>query len=425
MIRLDAVAAHEVVSSLRRLAHRRGKTIIATVHQPAIETFQLFDNAIVLAKGGRLAYFGPVSYLAEYCGAILRSPVPQYVNPADHILRLVSPRGDPQEVKKASDKIVVTYARKAGEVGLDWPPTKPTPGMDGLEDLVEGRTRPSISTRFFYLLQRSLRTQVRSKVLTRARIAQTILVGLIIGLVYLQLDRGASGGQNRLGLLFLTPFNIFMLALISIINSLPAERATAANEIADGRYSTISYFAAKSLADIPFQVLYALIFSPIVYWMTGLDADATKFVLFTFVLILMSIAGASTGFFIAAAAGTTELALAVAPATIVPFLIFAGVLVNAEEIPIPLRFLRYPNPGRWAFTGLAIQELEGMTFSCPDLPNGVCPIPTGDALLDIQSIDSDGGIGVSILVIVAFILVMRVLGGLAMVRAVRNLRKGS
>src|SRR5690606_20703504 len=48
-----------LVDLLARLAQDDGKTIIATIHQPAREEYEKFNLAVVLGHGGVPLYFGP------------------------------------------------------------------------------------------------------------------------------------------------------------------------------------------------------------------------------------------------------------------------------------------------------------------------------------------------------------------------------
>ncbi len=52
-----------MVSTLRNLA-RDGRTVIASIHQPSSEVFELFDN-LTLLSGGRLVYFGEAKAARE------------------------------------------------------------------------------------------------------------------------------------------------------------------------------------------------------------------------------------------------------------------------------------------------------------------------------------------------------------------------
>lgn len=58
-----SAAAFFVVTTLRNLA-RDGRTIIASIHQPSSEVFELFDT-LTLLTGGKLVYFGEASLANE------------------------------------------------------------------------------------------------------------------------------------------------------------------------------------------------------------------------------------------------------------------------------------------------------------------------------------------------------------------------
>lgn len=53
---LDSAAAFFVVTTLKQLA-RDGRTVIASIHQPSSETFEIFDNLCLLSNGHQI-YFG-------------------------------------------------------------------------------------------------------------------------------------------------------------------------------------------------------------------------------------------------------------------------------------------------------------------------------------------------------------------------------
>jgi hypothetical protein len=46
------------LQGLKRVAHT-GVTVTAVIHQPSYETFCLFDDLVLLAKGGLTAFVGP------------------------------------------------------------------------------------------------------------------------------------------------------------------------------------------------------------------------------------------------------------------------------------------------------------------------------------------------------------------------------
>jgi ABC-type multidrug transport system ATPase subunit len=67
---LCSAAAFFVVTTLRNLA-RDGRTVIASIHQPSSEVFELFDN-LTLLSSGKLIYFGQAN-----CAIEVSHPIPK------------------------------------------------------------------------------------------------------------------------------------------------------------------------------------------------------------------------------------------------------------------------------------------------------------------------------------------------------------
>ena len=63
---LDSAASYYVMSRIAKLGQRDGigRTIIASIHQPSSEVFQLFHN-LCLLSAGQTVYFGPATAANE------------------------------------------------------------------------------------------------------------------------------------------------------------------------------------------------------------------------------------------------------------------------------------------------------------------------------------------------------------------------
>lgn len=85
---LDSATSYEVMSAIRVLSSKHSITVIATIHSPSWETFALFDNTLLLAKG-QMAYYGSVHSVTEWFSG-LGFPPAAHSNPADHMMKLVS-----------------------------------------------------------------------------------------------------------------------------------------------------------------------------------------------------------------------------------------------------------------------------------------------------------------------------------------------
>jgi ABC-type multidrug transport system ATPase subunit len=71
--------------------------VVCTIHQPSSEIFSLFDDVFWLANGS-LVYSGPVPQLTSYF-AKQGYPCPQFTNPSDFYMRLISRSEDLPEEK--------------------------------------------------------------------------------------------------------------------------------------------------------------------------------------------------------------------------------------------------------------------------------------------------------------------------------------
>jgi len=59
---LDSTSAREVMSAIRTLAVAEGMIVLATIHQPSLDTLARFTNLLMLTEG-KTCYFGPVDDL--------------------------------------------------------------------------------------------------------------------------------------------------------------------------------------------------------------------------------------------------------------------------------------------------------------------------------------------------------------------------
>ncbi|KAF6254331.1 hypothetical protein COO60DRAFT_1703369 [Scenedesmus sp. NREL 46B-D3] len=85
---LDSTASKLVVQGLKRVA-QTGVTVTAVVHQPSYKTFCLFDDLLLLAKGGLTAYCGTQRDVRGYFEG-LGFTIPEHMNPADAYLDIIS-----------------------------------------------------------------------------------------------------------------------------------------------------------------------------------------------------------------------------------------------------------------------------------------------------------------------------------------------
>ncbi|GAB4842896.1 ABC transporter G member 28, variant 2 [Ancistrocladus abbreviatus] len=84
---LDSSSSQLLLRALRREA-LEGVNICMVLHQPSYALFRMFDDLILLAKGGLLVYIGPAKKVEEYFAG-LGITVPERVNPPDHFIDIL------------------------------------------------------------------------------------------------------------------------------------------------------------------------------------------------------------------------------------------------------------------------------------------------------------------------------------------------
>lgn len=86
---LDSQSALSICKLMRKLADH-GQAILCTIHQPSATLMQEFDKLLLLARGGRTVYFGPLGHqmgsLIQYFEKNGAPPCPPTANPAEWML---------------------------------------------------------------------------------------------------------------------------------------------------------------------------------------------------------------------------------------------------------------------------------------------------------------------------------------------------
>ncbi|KAI8372254.1 P-loop containing nucleoside triphosphate hydrolase protein [Choanephora cucurbitarum] len=386
---LDAYNAGVVMECLKKLVRDGKRTIIVTIHQPRSNIFKMFDSLMLLANG-RQVYFGPTRSCSDYFKS-LGFTVPADYNIADYLIDLTIKKPEEsinrpttpvsfyqnqndveaeplEEIRPSLDLQGGHHQEESGEFGLLNEANHAHYLLDSFESselfsAIKARIeQPSISEtesynvwvdtsgpqtsklsifQFYHemtlLSSRTFINLYRNPFLFFAHFVFAIVLAVLLGCLFWQVDVDLSGVQNRLGVLF------FMCALLgfastSALDMFNKERVLFMRERENGYYSPGAYFVAKVLFDIvPLRVLPPLLMGSISYYMIGLNASFSVFAKFLLVLVLFNLSAAGLCLCFATAFKNISVANLLANLVILFSMLFGGFLLNKDHIPPILR----------------------------------------------------------------------------------------
>ncbi|KAI3873929.1 hypothetical protein MKW98_001578 [Papaver atlanticum] len=365
---LDSAASYHVVYRITKLSQQYGITVIASVHQPSTEVFDLFHNLCLLSSG-RTVYFGPASAANEYF-ALNGFPCPTMRNPSDHFLRTINKDfdrdieqgygGKPTSTEEAINILVKSYksSQSFQQVKLGISEICKTEGR-----LLEKGNQASFLTQSFVLTRRSFVNMYRDLGYSWLRLGIYISLGLCIGTIYYQVGGSFGSIQSRGAMLmFIGSYLTFMA--IGGFPSFVDDMKIFGRERLNGHYTVAAFVIGNTLSSIPYLLLISLVPGVIAYYLVGLHKGFEHFLFFILLLfvcmrlvesLMMIVASIIPDFLMGIITGAGIQGI---------FMLNGGFLRLPNDLPKP--FWRYPMYyiafHRYANEGFYRNEFEGLSF---------------------------------------------------------------
>ncbi|XP_039247846.2 broad substrate specificity ATP-binding cassette transporter ABCG2-like [Styela clava] len=416
---LDANTANAIILLLYNLA-KDGRNIILSIHQPRYSIFSLFDHLILLQQGN-IIYRGAASEAVDYFSSIGYT-CPQFHNPADffldivggdvataqllgrmlsqdhnldpgsnedldavvtisagngdanHLDEVLSIENGDQSNEEESEKLLQSFKNSSvsenEEKILESILSKfqsrhivsEVPSIDLLDDDFNTEYPNGFFHQLAIVSGRTVRNLIRNPMTSIAQVLLMVFFGVLMGLIYYQLDLTPGGLQNRAGAFFF----LIMMQVMSNLSALELfikQRAHFLHESASGYYRVSVYFLALVFADlIPNRVIPNIVFSSIIYFMMGFQLDAGKFFFFVLALVITAMAASSLAFLVSASVRIFALANILVAVPYLLMMMFGGFLANTTTLLDWLEWIKWVSIFRYGINALTINEMSGLVF---------------------------------------------------------------
>ena len=374
---LDTDTAYSLIKNLKDLTSV-GRTVVSTIHQPSSDILRLFDDLIIL-NHGKIVYQGEVNNLVNYFSNI-GYKCPEYTNPSDYLfMNILNPiivdnnindsknniqnNNKDNNIEEKNKYILDCYSNSGMKNNIIDKCNLINSNKIILSEKSE-KYIPSFCLQLNFLLKRNLKNIIRDKAILRTRIGQAFGLGIIVGLSFLNIPKRDAKAQiqDRNGSLFISSMSQVLLPIIGTLSLFSIERPVIMREISSGYYGTFAYYLSKMIIEIPLQIIITFITCTIIYWLCLFQNIFKKYITFIGIIELGSLCGVSMGTAIASAAKNINVALQFGPFIVIPFILFSGLLINSDSIPIYFTWIQYISPIRYMYQEVYKNEFKGLYY---------------------------------------------------------------
>ncbi|KAG5665211.1 hypothetical protein KAF25_009336 [Fusarium avenaceum] len=360
---LDSAASLEVVKYLRDVAKRNNLIVICSIHQPSTSTFNLFDKLLLLSSG-KTHYFGAVADVATYY-AESGFPLPQYVNPAEHLLEMVN-IDFAQNRDTASQNLETLQtswqnSRQASQINNAIKTAESSGGDWGVEGIDKRPNMPSLT---LTLLHRSFIKSYRDVVVYGIRLAMYLGLAIMMGTVWVRLDPAQESIQPFINAIFFgSAFMSFMA--VAYVPAFIEDRLQYVKEHHNGLYGATELIVSNFLIGIPYLFIISVLFSVISYWLSNFQPTAKAFFTWVMWLFLDLLAAESLVVLMTSMFPSFVISLALVAFANGLWMSVGGFMVPPTILNVFYKYVfHYWDYQKYVFEGMMVNEFSDRVYSC-------------------------------------------------------------
>jgi len=277
---LDARAALLVMNALKKICNT-GRTVVATIHQPSSSVFDMFDDLLLLKKGGEVVFFGDLGCcscnLVRYFEGLDASCMSKGENPATWMLNVLGEKimvkGDngedePLDFSKA-------WTDSSNNVDLQRRLVEAAESQDDtLEIKYETEFAATWWRRDTLMARRLVTIYWRSPAYNLSRLALSLVIALLLGSVFIPIRKHTIFSEAEITSMLSTIFIAFIIVgVLSITSVLPVMlsiRDMYYRHRAAGMLNSRSVGRALATAEKRFILISSLLFCAVFIPISGI-----------------------------------------------------------------------------------------------------------------------------------------------------------
>jgi len=371
---LSGTDAESVVRYMRLLTKKFGLTLIVSIHQPRPEVTKLFDHLLLLTSNpGRTVYNGPMRNAAKYAESVGHN-VPEYSNPTDFLLDLVTPdtkMGRPQEfidhynenfAEEVDDLVAKNIdARRHSALEMvseQWQRMSEEFGdMPRVRNVVFG---VRFRRQFSLVFRRQVLMSWRDPLGVGMELGVSLGQSVVIGIAYWNV--GTKESYNQVLFIFMMVMTVSLVGL-KVMPKLIDERVVVKKETSEALYSDWAYILSFSIINTIVGLVGNGLFMALVFVMSHADWEwfPCMFAWLTGLYLIMD----AMYTMVAAIALDSTNAVTLALPFLTLFLLYNGFTVQQDHLPDFMKWLMELSPVAYCMEAILmmVTDLEPDTFS--------------------------------------------------------------
>jgi len=364
---LDSQSAFNIVRFLKKLA-AAGQAILCTIHQPNAALFENFDRLLLLKAGGRCVYFGDIG--KDAC--VLRDYLKRHGaeakdsdNVAEFMLEAIGAGSSPRIGNRDWADIWADSPEFANvkETIRQLKEERRAVGANRNPELEKEYASPFLH-QVKVVVRRAMVSHWRSPNYLFTRLFNHVVIALLTGLTFLNLDDSRQSLQYRVFVMFqVTVLPALILSQIEVMYHV--KRALFFREQSSKMYSSFVFALSLLVAELPYSILCAVCFFLPLYYIPGLQSESSRAGYQFLIVLITELFSVTLGQALAALSPSLFISSQFDPFIMVTFSLFCGVTIPAPQMPAGYRTWLYQlNPFTRLISGMVVTALHDMPVHC-------------------------------------------------------------